>query len=67
MERNPEKSKQFTNKLYKKIWGTEDVPGHKDPYLLNSLIRVPGQVARKDKGKLKKLKTKEASEEKQAE
>ena len=67
MERNPEKSKQFTDKLRKKIWGTEDVPGREDPYSPDSPMRVPGQVAGKDEGKSKEPEAKRASEEEQAE
>lgn len=67
MERNPEKSKQFTDKLRKKIWGTEDVPGREDPYSPDSPMRIPGQVAGEDEGKLKEPEAEEASEEEQVE
>ena len=67
MERNPEKSKQFTDKLRKKIWGTEDVPGREDPYSPDSPMRVPGQVVGKDEGKSKELGVEESSEEEQVE
>ena len=67
MERNPEKSKQFTDKLRKKIWGTEDVPGREDPYSPDSPMRVPGQVVEKDEGKPNEPEVEEASKEEQVE
>ncbi|OCL12681.1 hypothetical protein AOQ84DRAFT_372860 [Glonium stellatum] len=67
MERNPEKSKEFTDKLRKKIWGTEDAPGREDPYSPDSPMRVPKQVNAEDESKVQESEVEEASEKEQAE